>query len=192
MLNRWILNTFLVIKEIYLVFRSLQDVVRSLIGMIVNSDKNESKQTKKPTSMICKRNVINAWLSGTKNKYHCKKKGYDRYQWHSILLLALLHSNHILTEGHKKNIKHTYLYNVCTCVRMYTFIYVWWEAIRKTDVHEHLALEHRSNTFLMWRSFKRLYTSFKNLGICITFSDRKHRNKQVHAQINIYDIKVFI
>lgn len=36
-----------------LVFRSLQKVIRILAGMIVNSDRNESKQTKKPTFMSC-------------------------------------------------------------------------------------------------------------------------------------------
>lgn len=34
-----------------LVVRSLQNVIRTLVGMIVNKDRNESKQMKKPTDI---------------------------------------------------------------------------------------------------------------------------------------------
>lgn len=37
-----------------LVHRSLHMEIRSLVGMTVNSDRKESKQTKKPTSISCK------------------------------------------------------------------------------------------------------------------------------------------
>lgn len=45
-------------KMTNLVHRSLHKVITILVGMTVNSDRNESKQTKKPTSISCKNFVI--------------------------------------------------------------------------------------------------------------------------------------